>query len=211
VKWKVKQASTKDPAAPGLGIGDTSQSGEASALEPERIKRRSEVEAEKAKACTNEASNIAAANLVEYEPETDDELIGLCWQDLTRDAVSHKVRDNEDDELVEDDATFDQYPQLPGSPSRTEAIAARLVKEAKGRSADDHNEAEQSEAKRMKVARFRRIQSIANRGMQSGTFDKEVRWAANQPPIKVQRGIAGDRIRRGELQAINRIVKQASS
>ena len=147
------------------------------------------------------------ANLVKNEPETDEELIELCWQDLTRNAVDHKVRDNEEDELVDDDATFDQYPQLPGSSSRTEAIAARLVKEAKGRRADDHNEAEQSEAKRMKVARFWRIQSIANRGMQSGTFDKEVRWAANQPPIKVQRRIAGDRIRRGELQALQRIIK----
>ena len=147
------------------------------------------------------------ANLVKDEPETDEELIELCWQDLIRGSCSHKVRDNEDDELVEDDATFDQDPQLPGSSSRTEAIAARLMKEARGRSADAHNEAEQSEAKRMKVAPFWRIQSIANGGMQSGTFDKEVRWAANQPAIKVQRGIAGDRIRRGELQALQRIIK----
>ena len=102
--------------------------------------------------------------MVEDEPETDDELIELCWQGLTRDAVDHKARDNEEDELVDDDATFDQYPHLPGSPSRTEAIAARLVNQAKGRSVDDHNEAEQSEAKRMKVARFWRIQSIANMG-----------------------------------------------
>ena len=112
---------------------------------------------------------------------------------------------------MEDDATFDQDPQLPGSSSRTEAIAARLMKEARGRSADAHNEAEQSEAKSMKNARFWRIQSIANEGMQSGTFDKEVRWAANQPPIKVQRGIAGDRIRRGELQALRCHLRSGSS
>ena len=65
---------------------------------------------------------------------------------------------------MEDDATFDQDPQLPGSSSRTEAIAARLMKEARGRSADAHNEAEQREAKRMKDTRFWRIQCNANGG-----------------------------------------------
>ena len=75
---------------------------------------------------------------------------------------------------------------------------------------DAQNEAEQSEAKRLKTARNLRIQSIANGGMQSGTFDKKVRWAANQPPIKVQRGIAGERIRRGELQALQRIIKSSN-
>ena len=140
----------------------------------------------------------------------DDELIELCWQDLISDSSSHKAKDSSDDELVEDDATFDQDPQLPGSPSRTEAIAARLMQEAKGRSANAHNEAEQSEATRMKLARNSRIQSSANEGMQSGTFDRKVRWAANQPAIKVQRGIAGERIRRGELQALQRIISTSN-
>ena len=106
-------------------------------------------------------------------------------------------------------AIFDHDPQLPGNSSGTEAITARLMKEARGRSEDANNEAEQSEVKRMKVARNLRIQSIANGGMQSGTFDKGVRWAANQPPIKVQRGSAGERIRRGELHALQRILKSS--
>ena len=74
--------------------------------------------------------------------------------------VGTKLKVNSDDELVEDDATCDHDPQLPGSPSRTEAISARLMQEARGGSANAHNEAEQSEAKRMKVARNLRIQSI---------------------------------------------------
>ena len=45
------KASKKDPAAPGLGIGDTPQSGGAFALEPERIQTRSEA---KAKASTKD-------------------------------------------------------------------------------------------------------------------------------------------------------------
>ena len=85
-----------------------------------------------------DACNIVAAKLDEHDPETDDELIELCWQDLISGSSSHKAKDNSNDELVEDDATFDQDPQLPGSPSRTEAIAARLMQEAKGRSADAH-------------------------------------------------------------------------
>ena len=141
-----------------------------------------------------DADNIAAAKLDEQEPETDDELIELVWQDLTSGSRSHKAKDYSDEELIEDDAIFEQDPQLPGSPSRTQDIAARLKREAKCQDANAHNEAEQ--AKRIKTVRELRIQNIATRGMQSGTFDRKVRWEANQPAIKVQRGIAGERIRR---------------
>jgi hypothetical protein len=62
----------------------------------------------------------------------------------------------------------------------------------------------------LKIARNMRIQSTADGGMHSGTFEKGVRWATNQPPIKVQRGSAGERIRRGELQALYRILKPST-
>ena len=116
---------------------------------------------------------------------------------------------DDDEELVEECASFDPNPKLPGNAGGTAAIAARLKREAGSRSADDHHEAEQSEAKRMRIARFWRIQNTADKGMQSGIFDKEVRRATNQPPVKIHQGIAGDRIRRGEMHALQRIIKSS--
>jgi hypothetical protein len=183
------KARKKDPAAPSLGIGDTPQSGEAFALGMERIEKQERVEA---------------------DDETDDELIELCWQDLNRSTVNKEDKYDDDEELVEECASFDPNPKLPGNAGGTAAIAARLKREAGSRSADDHHEAEQSEAKRMRIARFWRIQNTADKGMQSGIFDKEVRRATNQPPVKIHQGIAGDRIRRGEMHALQRIIKSSN-
>ena len=146
---------------------------------------------------------------VEADDETDDELIELCWQDLNRSTVNKEDKYDDDEELVEECASFDPNPKLPGNAGGTAAIAARLKREAGSRSADDHHEAEQSEAKRMRIARFWRIQNTADKGMQSGIFDKEVRRATNQPPVKIHQGIAGDRIRRGEMHALQRIIKSS--
>ena len=91
---------------------------------------------------------------VEAYDETDDELIELCWQDLNRSTGNKEDKYDDDEELVEECASFDPNHKLPGNAGGTAAIAARLKREAGSRSADDHHEAEQSEAKRMENCTF---------------------------------------------------------
>ena len=83
---------------------------------------------------------------------------------------------------------------------------ARVLKEARGRSDDACSEAEQEEAKIRKLARNQRIQNTGSTGMQSGRFDWKVRGVTNLPATKLQKGIAGEIIQRGEVQALHRLL-----
>ena len=59
-----------------------------------------------------------------------------------------------EDELIEDNVVYDHDPQLPGSATRTDAIKARLKREAEG-------EDGLSEATRSKMARSLRIHNAS--------------------------------------------------
>ena len=144
------------------------------------------------------------------EQETDDELIELCWQNLLKDASRHKINDSTDEELVEDDAVYDQDPQLPGSSSRTQAIKARLKHDVSGKHGGASYEVEQCEAKRQRTARNQRIQSANETGKHSDKFDGRIRGATNEQATKFQRGNAG-RIRRDEMHAIRRILQPCTA
>ena len=74
--------------------------------------------------------------------DTDDELIEAIWQDLSKDNSRYNIEDSQDEEIIEEKAeqqqpnenvaTYDHDPQLPGDSSRTQAIKARLMNDARG-------------------------------------------------------------------------------
>ena len=152
--------------------------------------------------------------------ESEDELIEALWQNLSKDTSRHNDEDSQDEEIIEETseqqqprekvATYDPDPQLPGSPSRTRASLARVLKDARSMGKAAKEEDEHIEAERQKMARRQRIQSAPEGGKHSSKFDVQVRRATNEPGIKFQRGDAG-RIRRDETHAINRILNSCTT
>ena len=119
--------------------------------------------------------------------EIDDELIEAFWQDIKCDASMHQLWVNSDDELIDDNPDFEEEPKLPGDPTRTGVIMAKVLKEARGRSDDACSDAEQDEAKRRKLAKNQRIQNTGSSELQSGRFEWKVRGVTNLPPTKWQK------------------------
>ena len=184
------------------------QSDAADGAEDERQEEKKRKQATEASEAAGNESPIKAHATQEdeqEEPDTDDEFIEACWQDLLKDESMYKISDSTDEELIEDDAVYDHDPQLPGSSSQTEAIKARLKQEAKGKQRGASSEDGQCEAKRQKIARSLRIQNANGEGKHSEKFDGRIRCGTIAPATKLQRGNAG-RIRRDEVHAIKRIL-----